>query len=127
LAFWTLGHDDRWRQKTLDEVRKHVADLVSKRSAAGHASALKRKETLSTPVQHNGQHNGNSKSEIKLAGKDEIQTEEELPSAWHSHAERKGIPDEQIYKSWRKFKDKTSHPYRLNNWLGWIERERVNA
>lgn len=63
----------------------------------------------------------------KLAGKDEVWAEEELPSTWHTYAESKSIPDEQIYKSWRKFKETTSHPYRLRNWCGWVDRERVRA
>jgi uncharacterized protein YdaU (DUF1376 family) len=62
----------------------------------------------------------------KLAG-DEVWAEEELPSGWHTYAEGKGVPEEQIYKSWRKFKDTTSHPYRLKNWRGWVDRERVRA
>lgn len=69
--------------------------------------------------------NSQQPTTIKLASKDEIQVEEELPPAWHTLAEERGIPDEQIYKSWRKFKEKTSHPYRLQNWRGWIGRERM--
>jgi hypothetical protein len=61
----------------------------------------------------------------QAAEKDEICEAEILPSAWHDIAQAKGIPDEQIYKSWRKFKDHTSLPFRLNNWRGWIARERV--
>jgi uncharacterized protein YdaU (DUF1376 family) len=113
MAFWVLGPDARWRQKRLDETRKYVGDLVNKKSAAGQASALKRKETGSTPVQQAPQQNGSSQSqsqsEIKLAGECGIQAEEELPSSWHTYAEGRGIPDEQIYQSWRKFKDKTSY------------------
>jgi hypothetical protein len=63
----------------------------------------------------------------KLAENEEIWREEELPSEWHSYAETKGVPDEQIYKSWRRFKDQTSHPFRRRNWEKWVDRERVNA
>lgn len=61
-----------------------------------------------------------------IAGQNEVWREEELPPHWHSIAETKGIPDEQIYKSWRKFKETTSHPLQLKKWIGWIEKERVN-
>lgn len=63
----------------------------------------------------------------KPASSDEVWREEELPSDWHTYAETKGLPDELIYKSWKKFKDHTSHPYRLRNWRGWVNRERVPA
>jgi len=63
LAFWVLGPDARWRQKRLDVTRKYVDDLVNKKSAAGKASALKRQQTHSTPVQQNHQHNASSEKE----------------------------------------------------------------
>jgi len=66
-------------------------------------------------------------SHIKLAGIEEICREEILPPNWQDAAEERGIPDEQIFTSWRKFKEHTSHPCRLNNWLGWVARERVNG
>ena len=65
MSFWDIGQDAKWRQKTLDMTRKYVADLVIKKSAAGKASALKRKETGSTPVQQDTQQNANSKSKSK--------------------------------------------------------------
>ena len=51
--------------------------------------------------------------------------DEVLPSAWHDYAERKAIPDEQIYKSWRRFKELSSHPWQFRRWRGWIDRERI--
>jgi uncharacterized protein YdaU (DUF1376 family) len=66
LAFWVLGPDARWRQKNLDKTRKYVADLISKKSAAGQASALKRRDTHQTPVQHNGNRRPNSESESEI-------------------------------------------------------------
>jgi uncharacterized protein YdaU (DUF1376 family) len=82
LAFWVLGPDARWRQKNLDKTRKYVVDLISKKSVAGQASALKRRELASTPVQHMGNRGPNSESEsetedIKIkADRSEITNEE---------------------------------------------------
>ena len=72
MAFWIVGPDGRWRQRTLDETRKYVADVISKKSAAGHASALKRQEVNSTYVGTQGQHNG---QQIKI--KPKIETKED--------------------------------------------------
>jgi hypothetical protein len=54
-------------------------------------------------------------------------SDEILPSRWHDIAEERGIPDEQIYRSWRRFKDVTAYPYRLENWVAWIGKERVGG
>jgi len=48
-----------------------------------------------------------------------------LPSGWHDIAEAKGVPDEQIYASWRRFKQVTKFPWELRRWRAWIEREIV--
>jgi hypothetical protein len=58
---------------------------------------------------------------------DEFCFEEILPSKWHDEGVAAGITDEQIYKSWRKFKDHTSLPFRLTNWRGWLKRERIRT
>lgn len=64
----------------------------------------------------------------KLASSDEEFCREEiLPSNWHDVAEKRNIPDEQIYISWRKFKDTTGIPYQLSRWKAWVERERIAA
>lgn len=61
----------------------------------------------------------------KLATADEEFCKEEiLPSRWQDVAEALEIPNEQIFKSWRKFKDMTSHPYQLSRWKAWIAKER---
>lgn len=56
---------------------------------------------------------------------DEKCESEMLPSNWHTFAEQKGIPDEQIYKSWRKFKEVSSFPFELYRWKKWIDGEKV--
>lgn len=131
LAFWELGDDQKWRQAKLCDVRKDVEHVRSKKSAAGKSSSLIRNERRQRMLQHNGNGkvtNENENENHKLAtSDDEICAEEMLPSRWHDLAEAKGIPDEQIYQSWRRFKNKTSHPYRLKNWAGWLARERINA
>lgn len=50
--------------------------------------------------------------------------EEILPSCWHDYAEAKGIPDAQIYKSWRKFKNTAKSPWHLKQWESWCDLER---
>lgn len=55
---------------------------------------------------------------------DEIWRKEELPSHWQDYAEEKDVPNEQIFKSWKKFKETTTFPYALSRWRGWIDRER---
>lgn len=57
--------------------------------------------------------------------KEEICREEVLPPHWQDIAEQRGIPNEQIFKSWRKFKDTTSQPCRLSRWQAWVSRETV--
>lgn len=59
-----------------------------------------------------------------IAGIDEECSEEILPSRWQDVAEALDIPNEQIFKSWRKFKDMTSFPYQLSRWKAWIAKER---
>lgn len=116
---------DCWYNHTAEEIKDDVQKRHDKRVSAGQMGGIAKASNAKAKPENC--HTSHSHNHTKLAGKDEIQVEEELPSEWHTHAERKGIPDEQIYKSWTKFKDKTSHPYRLNNWLGWIERERIGA
>lgn len=64
-------------------------------------------------------------STSKLASKNACE-EEMLPSPWQDYAEAKGIPNEQIFKSWRKFKEMTSFPYELLRWQAWCDREKIN-
>lgn len=53
----------------------------------------------------------------------ELSDSEILPGGWSDIAEELSIPDEQIYKSFRKFKDVSTKPYQLVKWRGWIKRE----
>lgn len=64
-------------------------------------------------------------TDLKLASCNETWAEEVLPSSWHDYAETKNIPDEQIYRSWKKFKEVSVFPYDLQRWQAWIDRERV--
>lgn len=57
---------------------------------------------------------------------DEIIREEELPSPWQDYAELKNIPNEQIFTSWRKFKDVSIFPYSFARWQAWVDRERIS-
>jgi len=50
---------------------------------------------------------------------------EVLPSDWQTYAEQKGVPEERIFASWRKFKAMSSFPWQSRRWKGWVDRERV--
>lgn len=52
--------------------------------------------------------------------------DEELPATWQDYAEARHIPDEQIFRSWRRFKHVSAHPWRYSRWTRWIDRERVD-
>ncbi len=54
MEFWTLGDDDRYRQKRLLREREWVSRTAAQRAAAGRSSALKRKELGSTGAQRDG-------------------------------------------------------------------------
>jgi len=51
--------------------------------------------------------------------------DEVLPARWQDYAEAKNIPDEVIFKSWRRFKDVTAWPLQYRRWQKWIDGERV--
>lgn len=131
LGFWDLGNDQKWRQAKLCDVRKDVEYVRSQKSAAGRSSSLIRKERRQRLLQQNS--NGkptNENENLKLASKngfsEELCHEEILPSRWQDLAEKRGIPNEQIFKSWRKFKDVTGFPLQLSRWSAWILKERFN-
>jgi hypothetical protein len=50
-----------------------------------------------------------------------------LPAQWQDLAERRSIPEDQIFRSWRRFKEVSSFPYQLSNWQAWLARERVGG
>jgi hypothetical protein len=50
---------------------------------------------------------------------------EVLPASWQELAEVKGIGEERIFLSWRKFKAMSSFPWQLRRWQGWIDREKL--
>lgn len=137
MAFWELGEDNKWRQGKLFDVRQKVALNVNQKSSAGVASSLKRKEngqrllvrnSNGNSTNQNQNHNHSSSNEkraVKSGDKFEICRDEVLPSTWHDYAEQKGVPDAQIYASWKKFKEKSPMPLQLKKWKAWIDRERV--
>ncbi len=47
-----------------------------------------------------------------------------LPGGWCDYAETIGIPNDKIYYSWKRFKDKTSWPMEFKNWKRWIDGEK---
>jgi len=51
--------------------------------------------------------------------------DEILPSSWQEFAEALGIPEEQIFRSWRRFKDLSRFPWERRRWLAWIAKEKV--
>lgn len=52
-------------------------------------------------------------------------SDEILPSRWRDIAEHRSIPEEQIFRSWRRFKDVSAYPFKIENWKAWIAKERV--
>jgi hypothetical protein len=51
--------------------------------------------------------------------------DELLPSRWQDYAEARNIPNEEIFKSWRRFKDLSAYPWRYDRWTKWIDRKRI--
>ena len=49
-------------------------------------------------------------------------SDEILPAGWCDFAEAKGIPYDQIYVSWRKFKQVSRFPFQFRRWQRWIDR-----
>lgn len=144
LSFWELGSDAKLRSPTQIKVLNSVRVKQQQRVQAGVASSLKRKETTPTDVDTSLQRERHenptikTKIEIKTASQptvpeptrarlaaDEICREEILPSHWQDYAEAKSIPNEQIFKSWTKFKELSVFPYSLSRWQAWINRERT--
>jgi Restriction endonuclease len=46
-----------------------------------------------------------------------------LPTYWQDLAEERRIPEDHIFRSWRRSKDVSEFPYTLENWKAWISRE----
>lgn len=46
-----------------------------------------------------------------------------LPGGWYDMARKRGVNDERVYQSFRKFKDLTDYPYSRQRWRAWIENE----
>ena len=55
----------------------------------------------------------------------DISDSEILPASWQDIAEKKGIPEDQIFRSWRRFKEVSAHPFQLRRWRAWVDREYV--
>lgn len=141
LGFFTLGSDAKLRQLRLIDERIYVEEQRNRNVEAGKASALKRKGRHQATVETKVQHKTNQpiappiahtqlasllKNEKGCArGDDELHSEEILPSHWQDYAENKRIPDEQIFKSWKKFKGTSAMPWRLSRWKAWIDGERI--
>lgn len=53
--------------------------------------------------------------------------DEVLPASWQDLAEARGIPDEQIFRSWGRFKEVSTFPYQVDSWKAWVARERING
>lgn len=142
LEFFTTGSDTKLRQMRLVDERNYVEEKRNNNIAAGKASALKTKGrhkatviTSAEPEHHQPtappipitqklascEKDAGKKSPFEPAS----HADEVLPTAWQDYAEAKRIPDEQIFKSWRKFKDTTAYPYQALRWKAWIDGERI--
>jgi uncharacterized protein YdaU (DUF1376 family) len=140
LEFFKIGEDTKLRQLRLVDERNYVEEQRNKNSEAGKASALKRKGRHKATVATELEPETNQPIPIpipnQLAGNDAGKNapfqpsfcdNEVLPTAWQDYAELKRIPDEQIFKSWRKFKEVSAFPYDANRWKAWVDRERIAA
>jgi hypothetical protein len=54
-------------------------------------------------------------------------TADTLPGGWSDLAEARGIPEDQTYRSWRRFKEVSAFPFLLEKWTAWIARERIGV
>lgn len=117
MQFWRLGDDQKWRQgRQLDE-RNRVMSLQSKNSAAGKASALKRKNRQPTSVvtkiqQKNSNHNHNHIEEDKSSSPPAPQDHPtrmmltQLPDEWRDWAKRDMLWEDAVINDvWIGFKD----------------------
>ncbi len=105
---------------TTETQKGDTGDAKRVTSASPDSSMIHQVATSGLAVNKNG--------EEKKGGQDvDVWDQEVLPSRWHDYAEAKGIPDEQIYVSWRRFKDVSEFPWRREKWQSWIDREKVRG
>lgn len=62
-----------------------------------------------------------------MTGVPDFTEDEILPASWQDYAAAKGVPEPQIFLSWRKFKELSSYPFQYRRWCGWVNRERITA
>lgn len=117
-------------QKRADEEIAKIQDKSIKAKASANAKHIKYNGNRASVRTANGHANGlltkNYKLRTsKLAGNGDICESEILPAKWQDVAEARRIPEEQIFASWRKFKDRSAFPYQLERWAAWVENERI--
>jgi hypothetical protein len=66
-----------------------------------------------------------AKSAPQTVRNPDLNTDEVLPAGWQELGEARGLADDQIFASWRKFKAVSRYPFELKRWRGWIAREVV--
>ena len=137
MSFWKLGDDHFWRQGRLTDERKYVDDKRNKNSEAGKSSALKRKERHSTGVENvvninstptatPHPHLNKLADEKNDCGRNpEVWDSEILPYDWQTYAEKLNVPDEQIFRSWERFKSQSKAPWQRARWHKWIDGEKI--
>lgn len=122
--------EENWNIKNWDK-RQYISDLKDptnserqKRHRNGRVTVEKR--SSNGPVTPQKQIQITDTEKLASCAND-FWEEEVLPSRWQDIAENRGIPNEQIFKSWRKFKDTTGIPYEFSRWKAWVDREKISA
>lgn len=60
------------------------------------------------------------------AYKPELISGETLPGGWQDEAEKLKIPENRIFKSWKKFKETSANPYSFKRWCAWLKNEKTD-
>lgn len=126
LSKYFLPKDGVWYHSRVEEEIKKYNEISEERKKAGAIAHAKRMQTTPLASSQKPVANSHSKLASKNGFQEELWEEEVLPSRWQDIAEEKGVPNEQIFTSWKRFKEKTGFPLRLSRWAAWVANERVN-
>jgi len=101
MEFWQLSATQKWSQGRLLDERKRVEDKRDKNVAAGKASALKRHNTRSTPVQPNGNQNPTIPNPIPIKDK-RHSAREDFETFWKAFPKKRAGSREKAWGAWQQ-------------------------
>ena len=122
-------------QKMCDETLDSIAhtretNSQSAKSRWNKNNNLDDANALPAQSERNANYKLESNNYKKLAGaKNEKEKNPEfcdreiLPYDWQTYAESKNIPNEQIFRSWERFKSTSKAPWMRLRWQRWVDRE----